>query len=36
MLKAEGRRCAEFFLAKHGANIGKHSTLNPVVLLDQV
>jgi NTE family protein len=36
MLKVEGRRCAESFLTKHGANIGKHSTLNLDVLLEQV
>ena len=36
MLRDEGRRCAESFLAKHGASIGKHSTLNLDVLLEQV
>ena len=36
MLKVEGRRCAESFLTTHGANIGKHSTLNLDVLLEQV
>jgi NTE family protein len=36
MLKVEGRRCAEAFLAKHGANIGKQSTLDLDVLLEQV
>ena len=36
MLKVEGRRCAESFLATHGANIGKQSTLNLDALLEQV
>ena len=36
MLKAEGRSCAESFLAKHGANVGKQSTLDLDVLLEQV
>ena len=36
MLKVEGRRCAESFLTKHAANIGKQSTLNLDVLLEQV
>ena len=36
MLKVEGRRCAESFLAAHGGNIGKHSTLNLDALLEQV
>jgi NTE family protein len=36
MLKVEARRCAESFLTKQGANIGKHSTLNLDVLLEQV
>jgi NTE family protein len=36
MLKVEGRRCAESFLTKHVANVGKHSTLNLDVLLEQV
>ena len=36
MLKVEGRRCAESFLATHGANVGKQSTLNLDVLLEQV
>ena len=36
MLKVEGRRCAESFLATHGGNIGKHSTLNLDALLEQV
>ena len=36
MLKVEGRRCAEDFLAEHGANVGKQSTINLDVLLEQV
>ena len=36
MLKVEGRRSAESFLAAHGGNVGKHSTLNLEVLLEQV
>jgi NTE family protein len=36
MLKVEGRRCAESFLTTHAANIGKQSTLNLDVLLEQV
>jgi NTE family protein len=36
MLKVEGRRCADAFLTKHGASIGKHSTLDLDVLLEQV
>jgi NTE family protein len=36
MLKVEGRRCAEDFLAKHGGNVGKQSTINLDVLLEQV
>jgi NTE family protein len=36
MLKVEGRRCADSFLTKHGASIGKHSTLDLDVLLEQV
>jgi len=36
LLKVEGRRCAESFLAAHGGNVGKHSTLDPDVLLEQV
>jgi NTE family protein len=36
MLKVEGRRCADDFLARHGANVGKQSTINLDVLLEQV
>jgi NTE family protein len=36
MLRDEGRRCAESFLASHGTSIGKSSTLNLDVLLEQV
>ena len=36
MLRDEGRRCAESFLASHGTNIGKSSTLDLDVLLEQV
>jgi NTE family protein len=36
MLKVEGRRSAESFLAAHGGNVGKKSTLNLDVLLEQV
>jgi NTE family protein len=36
MLRDEGRRCAESFLAKHVASVGKQSTLNLEVLLEQV
>jgi hypothetical protein len=36
MLKVEGRRCAEDFLTKHGGNVGKQSTINLDVLLEQV
>ena len=36
MLRDEGRRCAESFLTAHHASIGKHSTLNLDVLLEQV
>jgi len=36
MLRDEGRRCAESFLTKHGANVGKHSTIDLDVLLKQV
>lgn len=36
MLRDEGRRCAESFLTAHGASVGKHSTLNLDVLLEQV
>lgn len=36
MLRDEGRRCAESFLASHGRSIGKSSTLNLDVLLEQV
>ena len=36
MLRDEGRRCAESFLASHGASIGKRSTINLDVLLEQV
>ena len=27
-LRDEGRRCAELFLAEHGSNLGKRSTLD--------
>jgi NTE family protein len=36
MLRDEGRRSAESFLTAHGASIGKHSTVNLDVLLEQV
>jgi NTE family protein len=36
MLRDEGRRCADAFLATHGTNIGRNSTLNLDVLLEQV
>ena len=36
MLRDEGRRCAESFLASHGMSIGKRSTINLDVLLEQV
>jgi NTE family protein len=36
MLRDEGRRCAESFLATHGTGIGKRSTLNLDVLLEEV
>ena len=36
MLRDEGRRCAESFLTAHRASVGKHSTLNLDVLLEQV
>jgi NTE family protein len=36
MLRDEGRRCAESFLASHGTNIGKSPTLDLDVLLEQV
>jgi NTE family protein len=36
MLRDEGRRCAESFLASHGTSVGKSSTLNLDVLLEQV
>jgi len=36
MLKAEGHRCAESFLAKNGGNVGRQSTVNLDVLLEQV
>jgi len=36
MLRDEGRRCAESFLASHGTSVGKNSTLNLDVLLEQV
>lgn len=36
MLRDEGRRCAESFLASHGTSIGKSSTMNLDVLLEQV
>jgi NTE family protein len=36
MLRDEGRRCADSFLTAHGASVGKHSTLNLDVLLEQV
>ena len=36
MLRDEGRRCAESFLAEHGASIGKKSTLDLDVLLEKV
>ena len=36
MLRDEGRRCAEYFFATHGANVGKQSTINLDALLEQV
>ena len=36
MLRDEGRRCAESFLTTHGASVGKSSTLDLDVLLEQV
>jgi NTE family protein len=36
LLRDEGRRCAESFLASHGASVGKNSTLDLDVLLEQV
>ena len=36
MLRDEGRHCAESFLTTHGANVGKHSTIDLDVLLKQV
>jgi NTE family protein len=36
MLRDEGRRCAESFLTAHRTSVGKHSTLNLDVLLEQV
>jgi NTE family protein len=36
MLRDEGRRCAESFLVSHGTSIGKRSTLDLDVLLEQV
>src|ERR1700692_1709304 len=36
MLRDEGRRCAASFLASHGMSIGKRSTINLDVLLEQV
>ena len=35
-MRDEGRRCAESFLAEHGASIGKKSTLDLDVLLEMV
>lgn len=36
MLRDEGRRCAESFLKTHGEDVGKRSTVNLDVLLEQV
>ena len=36
MLRDEGRRCAESFLAEHGARVGKNSTLDLDALLEHV
>ena len=36
MLRDEGRRCADSFLAEHGASVGKKSTLDLDVLLEMV
>ena len=36
MLRDEGRRCAESFLASHGASIGKRSTLDLDLLLKEI
>ena len=36
MLRDEGRHCAESFLTSHGASVGKNSTLDLDVLLEQV
>jgi NTE family protein len=36
MLKEEGRRTAEKFLKNHGTDLGRRSTLNLDVLLQQV
>ena len=36
MLRDEGRRCAESFLASHGASVGKRSTLDLDVLLKEI
>jgi NTE family protein len=36
MLRDEGRRCAESFLASHRANVGKRSTLDLDVLLKEI
>src|ERR1700693_4444827 len=36
MLRDEGRDCAESFLTSHGASVGKSSTLDLDVLLEQV
>ena len=36
MLRDEGRRCAESFLASHGASVGKRSTLDLDVLLTEI
>jgi NTE family protein len=36
MLRDEGRRCADAFLSAKAANIGKQSSLDLDVLLEQV